>query len=50
LEEENTRLKNIVADLTLGRKMLQDVIRRKRKLVDVLLGDWGIWIRRAARP
>nr|KIU70413.1 transposase [Brucella anthropi] len=29
LEEENTRLKRIVADLTLDREMLQDVIRRK---------------------
>lgn len=28
LEDENARLKN-VADLTLGREMLQDVIRRK---------------------
>ncbi len=29
LEDENARLKNIVADLTLDREMLQDVIRRK---------------------
>jgi putative transposase len=29
LENENTRLKKIVADLTLDREMLQDVIRRK---------------------
>ena len=29
LEDENNRLKKIVADLTLDRKMLQDVIRRK---------------------
>jgi putative transposase len=29
LEEENNRLKKIVADLTLDREMLQDVIRRK---------------------
>lgn len=29
LEEENGRLKKIVADLTLDRDMLQDVIRRK---------------------
>ncbi len=29
LEEENGRLKRIVADLTLDREMLQDVIRRK---------------------
>ena len=29
LEEENSKLKKIVADLTLDREMLQDVIRRK---------------------
>ncbi len=29
LEDENSRLKKIVADLTLGREMLQDVIWRK---------------------
>ncbi|MNL72068.1 Transposase [compost metagenome] len=29
LEDENARLKRIVADLTLDREMLQDVIRRK---------------------
>jgi len=29
LEDENARLKKIVADLALDREMLQDVIRRK---------------------
>jgi putative transposase len=29
LEEENGRLKKIVADLTLDREMLQDIVRRK---------------------
>lgn len=29
LEEENKRLKNIVADLSLDKEMLQDVIKRK---------------------
>ncbi len=29
LEDENSRLKKIVADRTLDREMLQDVIRRK---------------------
>jgi len=29
LEDENARLNKIVADLTLDREMLQDVIRRK---------------------
>ena len=31
LEDENARLKKIVADLTLDREMLQDVIRRKER-------------------
>jgi len=29
LEEENSRLKRIVADLTLDRQMLQDVVSKK---------------------
>jgi putative transposase len=29
LEQENARLKKVVADLTLDREMLQDVIKRK---------------------
>jgi putative transposase len=29
LEEENTRLKRIVADLTLDKQMLQDVLKKK---------------------
>lgn len=29
LEEENSRLKRIVADLSLDKEMLQDVLRRK---------------------
>lgn len=29
LKEENSRLKRIVADLSLDKEMLQDVIRRK---------------------
>lgn len=29
LEDENNRLKRLVADLTLDREMLQDVIKRK---------------------
>jgi putative transposase len=29
LEEENSKLKKIVADLLLDREMLQDMIRRK---------------------
>ena len=33
LEDENGRLKKIVADLSLDRAMLQDVIKRKPKWV-----------------
>jgi putative transposase len=29
LEEENSKLKKLVADLSLDKEMLQDVIRRK---------------------
>jgi len=29
LEEENTRLRKLVADLTLDKEMLQEVVRRK---------------------
>jgi len=29
LEEENNRLKRIVADLSLDKEMLQDIVRRK---------------------
>ena len=29
LEEENNRLKRIVADLALDKEMLQDIVRRK---------------------
>ena len=29
VEDENTRLRELVADLSLDREMLQDVIRRK---------------------
>lgn len=29
LEDENARLKSIVADLTLDREMLQDILKRK---------------------
>jgi putative transposase len=30
LEEENTKLRKVVADLSLDKEMLQDVIRRKQ--------------------
>ncbi|MFD1752393.1 IS3 family transposase [Salipiger marinus] len=54
LEDENSRLKKIVADLTLDREMLQDVIRRKnlkpgrmRELVRGMCSDWAVSIRTA---
>jgi putative transposase len=37
LEEENGKLKKIVADLSLDKEMLQDVIRRKS-------GNWWIML------
>jgi putative transposase len=56
LEEENGKLKKLVAELSLDREMLQDVIRRKlwglfrkRKLVDAGCGEWDVFIRRACR-
>ncbi|MEZ5936160.1 MAG: IS3 family transposase [Alphaproteobacteria bacterium] len=56
LEEENGRLKRIVADLSLDKEMLQDVIRRKplkparrRELVDDIRVIWKVSIRRACK-
>ncbi|WP_411908895.1 IS3 family transposase [Mesorhizobium sp. ESP-6-2] len=54
LEDENNRLKKIVADLTLDKAMLQDVLSkqplkpvRRRRLVDEVRADWKVSIRRA---
>lgn len=51
LENQNSRLKKIVADLTLNRELLQDVIRRKilkpgrmRELFRGMCIDWGVSI------
>lgn len=41
LEDENARLKKIVADLTLDREMLQDVIRRSFKACSEAGGGEG---------
>ena len=56
LEEENGRLKRIVADLSLDKEMLQDIVRaktlrpvRKRKLVDEMRAGWKVSVRRACR-
>jgi hypothetical protein len=43
LEDENSRLKKIVADLTLDREMLQDVIKRpegRRSVAQPTLEGW----------
>ena len=40
LEEENNRLKRIVADLSLDKEMLQDVIRRNVWSAPSLQGSW----------
>jgi len=54
LEEENAKLKRIVADLSLDKAMLQDVLSkktlrpaRKRELVDHIRSDWKVSARRA---
>jgi len=49
LEEENSKLKRIVADLSLDKVMLQDVLSKKlkRELVDNARRDWKVSIRRA---
>ena len=56
LEEENGKLKKIVADLSLNKAMLQDVLRRKclkpawkGELVDHARSTWRVCIRRACR-
>jgi len=54
IEEENNKLKKLVAELSLDKAMLQDVIKRKlmtpgrrRQAVDDLRGTWKVSIRRA---
>jgi putative transposase len=46
LEEEKGKLNRIVADLSLNKAMLQDVIARKRRS---LIADGGWWTR-CGRP
>ena len=41
LEDENRKLKRLVADLTLDKTMLQEVIRRKRHLFCSAAGQPG---------
>lgn len=49
LEDENAKLRKVVADLSLDKEMLEDVFRRKplrpvrkRKLVDEVRGEWNM--------
>jgi putative transposase len=56
LEEENGKSKKIVADLSLDKAMLQDVIRRKtlkpvrqRQMVDHVRSTWRVSVRCACR-
>ena len=48
LDNENSRLKTIVTDLTLDREMLQDVIRRKTDKGD-LRNACALWVSARAR-
>jgi putative transposase len=48
LEEENARLKRIVADLSLDTEMLQDVIKRKLRGLPGS-GRWSIMCGRLGR-
>ena len=53
LEEENAQLKRIVADLTLDKQILQDVlkaarkVRQRRQLASLLLAEYRVSERRA---
>ena len=55
LEQENQKRKQLVADLTLGKHMLQDILKKKvtpaqqRPMVQYLRSTYGLGIRRACR-
>ena len=56
LRDENTKLKRLVADLSLDKVMLQDVVEkkvvkpvRKREVVRCLMGRYGVSARQACR-
>jgi putative transposase len=56
LDEENRRLMKLVADLSLNKEMLQNVIRwknmrlvRQREMIDHVRTAWQVSIRRACR-
>ncbi len=44
LEDENRRLKGLVADLTLDKHMLQEVLRKKRVLKPAALRERARWV------
>ncbi|BAR57696.1 putative transposase [Bradyrhizobium diazoefficiens] len=48
LEEENGKLKKLVADLSLDKEMLQDVIRRNVWSAPPVQGSWAIRLRQSA--
>jgi hypothetical protein len=54
LREENTKLKRLVADLTLDKVMLQDIVKKvlkpakQREVMHYLMGRYGVGERRAA--
>jgi putative transposase len=57
LEEENTRLRKLVADLTLDKEMLTEVIKKKdltatrsREMIDFVKTAFQVAIRRAYWP
>jgi DNA-binding transcriptional regulator YbjK len=56
LEDENNRLKQIVADLTLDKQRLQDVLKKifesaetEKQLVEQLMDQYRAALRRACR-
>lgn len=55
LREENIKLKRLVADLSLDKVMLQDVLQKsseavkKREIVNYLMGRYGVGNRQACR-
>lgn len=53
LEDENAKLKRVVADLTLDKAMLQDVLRKNVWSAPALQGIWisvGRSLRKCIRP
>jgi putative transposase len=55
LEDENSRLKQVVADLTLDKQMLQDILkkilrtRQRQELIKKLIDEYRVSVRPACR-